>query len=231
VTFADIASGESVFVDANVLVYRFSLHPQFAPACRQLLERVDRRDIFGYTSAHVLNEAAYRLLTLEAITQFGWPQSGVNRRMRRHPAEVKKLIRFRRAIERIIQSQLQLVDITAQLVLRGTTISQQLGLLSNDALIVAVMQQHGLQTSPAAIRISMGSRASRGLGPCKPRAGRAAPRRSAELTQNPQPHRRFRVIRQVRREPVPVLKRVLPCRASAGRPCPPIRLRRLRTTR
>ena len=141
---ATLPSGASVFVDANIVVYRFSQHPQFGAPCRQLLDRIDQQDIIGYTSAHVLNEAAYRMLTLEAMAQYGWPQTGINRRLRRHPAEIKKLTRHRRAIERLSQSQLQIAPITAQLVLNGTALTQQFGLLTNDALIVAVMQAQGL---------------------------------------------------------------------------------------
>ena len=32
--FTDLVAGDSVFVDANTLVFRFSLHAQFGPACR-----------------------------------------------------------------------------------------------------------------------------------------------------------------------------------------------------
>jgi len=144
VTLDNISSGDGVFIDANILVYRFSLHPQFAPPCRRLLDRIDQQDVQGVTSAHALNEAAYRMLTLEAMTQFGWPQTGINRRLRRHPSDIGKLTRYRRAIERILQSQLRIVEVTAQLVHSATDVSRQLGLLSNDALIVAIMQQHGL---------------------------------------------------------------------------------------
>jgi hypothetical protein len=37
--FADLASGDSVFVDANTLIYHFGPHPAFGTACRQMLQR------------------------------------------------------------------------------------------------------------------------------------------------------------------------------------------------
>jgi hypothetical protein len=35
-TFADLPAGAAVFLDANILVYDFSSHSVFGPACRQL---------------------------------------------------------------------------------------------------------------------------------------------------------------------------------------------------
>ena len=41
-TFGDIPDGAAVFIDANIFVYAFSRHAQYGPACRDLLERIDR---------------------------------------------------------------------------------------------------------------------------------------------------------------------------------------------
>jgi predicted nucleic acid-binding protein len=65
-------------------------------------------------------------------------------RLRRHPAEVRRLTAFRQAIERITQSRVQVLPVTVALVETAAAISQQTGLLINDALIVAVMQANGL---------------------------------------------------------------------------------------
>jgi predicted nucleic acid-binding protein len=70
-TFLDIIGGLAIFLDANTFVYYFSLHPTFGPACRQLLERLERQELQGYTSAHVLNEMAHRLMAIEAGALFG----------------------------------------------------------------------------------------------------------------------------------------------------------------
>ena len=45
---------------------------------------------------------------------------------------------------RLEQSQIQVVAITAPLMARTAVLCQQFDLLTNDALIVAVMQHHGL---------------------------------------------------------------------------------------
>ncbi|MCI0335214.1 MAG: hypothetical protein L0228_18550 [Planctomycetes bacterium] len=89
-TFGDIPHGAAVFIDANTFVYAFSQHAQYGPVCRDLLERIDRTEISGLTTMHVLSETAHRLMTLEACAVFGWPIAGIAQRLRRHPLDVQQ---------------------------------------------------------------------------------------------------------------------------------------------
>jgi len=142
--FADLPNGASIFLDANTFVYYFAPDPSFGPACGQLLQRVENQEIRGFTSTHILTEAAHRLMTVEATTVFGWPFPGIAVRLRKHPAEVSKLVAFRQAIDAILKSRVEVLTIDPALTLAGATVSQQFGLLSNDAMLVAVMQANGL---------------------------------------------------------------------------------------
>ncbi len=142
--FADLPAGEAIFVDANTLVYHFQPHVIFGPACTSLLQRIELHQLSGFTSTHVVSEVVHRLMTLEACAVFGWPFAGIAQRLRMHPAEVRQLTRFRQAIQEVSQHGLTVLPIPVPLLDTGAAISQQTGLLTNDALIVAVMQQHGL---------------------------------------------------------------------------------------
>jgi predicted nucleic acid-binding protein len=143
-TFGDIPSSESVFLDANTFVYHYSQHPILAQPSTDLLERLERRQLQGFTSADVLSDVSHRLMVLEAATILGWTGTGITRRLRRHPDEIQKLTRFQRSIQAIAGFGIEIVPITASLVEAATTISRSVGLLSGDALIVAVMQSEGL---------------------------------------------------------------------------------------
>lgn len=142
--FTDLALGAAVFVDANTLVYHFSQHPQLGPPCTALLDRIERQEVEAYTTIHVVSETAHRLMTLEAISLFNWPQANIGNRIRTHPAEVAKLTDFRRAVEQLVQSKLRFLEYTPPMLATATALCQQIGLLINDALIVAVMQANGL---------------------------------------------------------------------------------------
>lgn len=142
--FADILAGDAVFLDANTLVYHFTRDPVYGAACSHLLQRIENREVRGSTSTHVLTETAHRIMTIEAIAAFGWPVAGIAQRLRRNPGQVQLLAGFRQAVERVLQSQIQILTIPSALVAGAATASQQTGLLSNDAMIVAVMQANGL---------------------------------------------------------------------------------------
>ncbi len=142
---SSIPSGAAVFVDANVFVYWFADDPNLGDACSDFLERIESGDLLGFVSAALLSDVAHRLMTLEACDSFGWPYAGVGRRLKRTPSEVGRLTRFRTALDEIA-NLVQVLDITGSHVLRAGDLSRQHGLLSGDALIVAVMESHHLST-------------------------------------------------------------------------------------
>ncbi len=143
-TFADLAANDHIFLDANTLVYHFASHPVLGPAANQLMTRIENQQLAGYTSTHVLTEAAHRLMMIEAASLPGWKQTKVKLRLQQHPLALQSLTLFRSAVETILQSRIQTLAIAPTSIVSATVISQQAGLLSNDALIVAVMQANKL---------------------------------------------------------------------------------------
>ncbi|HTU89300.1 MAG TPA: PIN domain-containing protein [Gemmataceae bacterium] len=143
-TFVDLTAGEALFVDANILAYHFEPHARWGPSCTQLLQRIENQQLVGYISSHAIAEVSHRLMTIEAHKLFGWQIAGIGNRLRTNPAEVRKLSLFRTSVEKLLQGRLRVLLVTPTLLAAGVTLSQQLGLLTNDGLIVAVMLAHGL---------------------------------------------------------------------------------------
>jgi predicted nucleic acid-binding protein len=83
-------------------------------------------------------------MTIEAMDHYGWPSAGIARQLRRHWQQIQNLPGFRRAIDELRNSPIHVYPVDLDLVSIATAISQQFGLLSNDALEVAVMQHYGL---------------------------------------------------------------------------------------
>lgn len=142
--FADIPAGSSVFLDANVFIYDFGPHPQFGAACRDLLLRVQNGEIKGYATAQEASDVAHRLMTVEACSLNAWPWQGIGRRLRNHPQEIVKLHRFKTALENIPLFGVDVLPVSMTDVLDAANLSIQLGLLSNDALIIPMMRKHGV---------------------------------------------------------------------------------------
>jgi predicted nucleic acid-binding protein len=143
-TFADIPGGAAVFLDANTFIYHFVSEPTYGAACTSFLERVERREVEGWVSAHVLAEVSHRLMTIEACSVFGWPYEGIASRLRRNADHIKRLDRFRQSLAEIDRLDLHLVSIDQSHVMRAAALSREYGLMTNDALLVAAMQSRGL---------------------------------------------------------------------------------------
>lgn len=142
--FADLSAGDSVFLDANTFIYHFGPDPTLGPPCSQLLQRIENQELTGFTSIHLLAEVVHKLMTIEANALWGWPMAGMANRLRRHPGEVQKLNAHRIALDQISQSRMQVLGVPLTTLQSAAAISRQTGLLINDALIVALMQQHRL---------------------------------------------------------------------------------------
>ncbi|HEV3081239.1 MAG TPA: type II toxin-antitoxin system VapC family toxin [Gemmataceae bacterium] len=143
-TFDAIAARDAIFVDANVLLYYFTAHPRYGSACQKLLDRIDNKEITGFTSSHVLGEAVHRLMTIEACQRFGWPAKGIAQRLRKHPAEIQQLVRARQAVDEITLIGLDVLPVAKSHTSLAVDLGRQHGLLYGDGLIVAIMQAHGL---------------------------------------------------------------------------------------
>lgn len=70
--------------------------------------------------------------------------TGMANWLRRHPSEVQQLVQYRQSLHDLQAIPITVLPVTGALVTRAADLSHQYGLLTNDALIVAVMQDHGL---------------------------------------------------------------------------------------
>jgi predicted nucleic acid-binding protein len=143
-TFDQIPAGTAVFLDANSLVYHFTNHPTYGVASTRLVRQIEQGALSGFTSTDVLADVAHRLMTLKAIATNGWPYAGIAARLRRHHHAISTLTVFQQAIASVPQLKIQVLPITETLLQSATLARQQVELLTGDALIVAVMQAHGL---------------------------------------------------------------------------------------
>lgn len=142
--FASLPAGAIVFLDANVFVYAYAGDPSFGSACTDLLERIELRQLQGVISTQVFSDVSHRLMTLVACQTFGWNYTGIGRRLRSHPGEIQKLFQFRESLDDIVTIGVRIVPVSAQDVLAAGNLCQKHGLLSGDALIVAIMQANSL---------------------------------------------------------------------------------------
>lgn len=143
-TFDDIPAGAPIFIDANCLIYAATSDPTYGSACQRLLEQIENKHLLGYTSAHVLGDFSHRLMTIEAALSRARPMTGIANWLRRHPAEIQLLTRYRLALDDLLGIPLTILPVAATHVSRAADFCRRHGLLTNDALILAIMRDHGL---------------------------------------------------------------------------------------
>jgi len=142
--YADLPAGATGFLDASVFIHHFEPNALYGPPATEFLERIENQEIIGSTTTHVLSEVAHRLMTIEAMQAFGWKSTGVALRLRKHPAQVQTLQRFRQAMQEIPLFAVRILTIDPSWLDLAAEVSQQTGLLHNDALIIAALRVHGL---------------------------------------------------------------------------------------
>jgi predicted nucleic acid-binding protein len=143
-TYPDLPAGATVFIDASPFIHHFEPNVLYGPASTTFLERIENQEITGITTTHIISEIAHRLMTIEAMQIFGWKSTGIALKLRNHPAEVQTLQRYRLAIQEVPLFRVQIVLIQSAWLDSAAAISQQTGLLHNDALVIAAMSSLGL---------------------------------------------------------------------------------------
>jgi predicted nucleic acid-binding protein len=143
-TLDQLPDGTEVFLDANILIYHFTADSAYGPASTRFVERIERQQLVGHTSAAVLLDAAHRMMTIEAMERFNWPVAGLAARLRKHRSEIGNLTLFQHAVAQVPKIGIQVHEVTLDMVLAAAKLSRQHELLSGYALIVAIMQKHGL---------------------------------------------------------------------------------------
>lgn len=137
-TFDKIPPDAQVFVDANIFIYHFEAQ---SIECRNLLERCGRRDLVGHTSTFILAEVAHRLMVAEAIEKNLVTAKGAVRKLAEKPELVRKLERYNDNIKQIGQMNIVISSLTPNIFAASETVRKDLGLLTNDALVIATMRE------------------------------------------------------------------------------------------
>ena len=140
----DLPDGERCFVDSNIFYYHFVATPPLTEPCVKFLERAARGQLVLHTSAHILSEAIHKVMLAEAVAVFGQTRTNLVNWLRRHQDRIAELSEFRQAANELSGMGLSLLPADAALLAEAATQSAQLGLLTNDATIVALMRRHGL---------------------------------------------------------------------------------------
>jgi predicted nucleic acid-binding protein len=143
--FLNIPANVSLFIDANIFIYYFTPDPILGPECQMLMERISKfQDFVAFTSTHILSEVSHQLMVLEAGQLFGWPLAGITQRLQKHPAQIPKLTRFRQEFDEVPRLGIEVLPVERHQLPLAASLSQLHGLLTNDAITAATMQDQAI---------------------------------------------------------------------------------------
>jgi predicted nucleic acid-binding protein len=140
----DLPDGSACFIDANVFYYHFVETPSLSDPCTSVLERVADGRLLAHTSIHVLAEAVHKLMLAEAAAKFGLNRAGLVNWLQHHRQRILELSEFPQKVDELIGMGLPIVPWDLATLREAANISVRTGLLTNDAIVVALMRRHGL---------------------------------------------------------------------------------------
>ena len=140
----DVPNGVQCFVDANIFCYHLIATPNLSDECSDFLERVEHRQVVGVTSVAALAEATHKVMLTEALARYNLAHKGLAHYLQRHPDLLASLDEHKKIVAIIRALNVQVEEVSVDILEAGAELSSQLGLLTNDAITVAIMQNLGL---------------------------------------------------------------------------------------
>lgn len=142
-TLDEIPSGATVYVDANIFIYRFTRQ---SDQCRLFLARCCSMDLRCATGSHVILEVAHRLMMVEAVDRGLVSGRNIPSRLKRRPELVGALGDTRRWIEAVADFNITVLVPTWRIIESSLFWQRRYGLLVNDSVSAAMMDEHDITT-------------------------------------------------------------------------------------
>lgn len=140
---SDIESGSEVFIDANIFIYHFT---GASNECSEFLSRCEQGDIYGLTSVNVVLEILHRLMMIEAVRKKLAAPPNIVKKLQKQPPKIRLLNEYFINTKKIIDMGIKVNPISMETVLISQSARLSHGLMVNDSLIIASMQESGINS-------------------------------------------------------------------------------------
>ena len=138
----NLRAGTHLFIDANIFIYAFLGH---SSQCRNLLGRCASEQVFGITSFDVVNEVTHRLMVAEALGTGVIKRDRV-RDLRGKRCEIAQLTEYWAQTSAIFGLNILVLPSDEARLYRAQSVRSRYGLLTNDSLILAAMEENGVDS-------------------------------------------------------------------------------------
>ena len=142
-----LQEGAQVFIDANIFLNVIFENPEFSDPSARFLEDIHHGIFHGTTSVLVLNEVLHRLLIAVVVNEVRISSRDAVAYLKSSPEYVRGAGKVWALIEDIRSMENRKVfGISEKTFIRSRSVMKDSGLMSNDALHVACMDEHAVDT-------------------------------------------------------------------------------------
>jgi predicted nucleic acid-binding protein len=141
-TLRDIPDQATVMVDTNVIVYALFPQGRYHQMCKDLLQRGARSEVQLRLTVSAAADVVHRAMILEFLAQ-GQVQRSADAvtYLKQHPQTIQQLSRYKNILRDITQAKIMILPLTYRDLHASKQYREQYGLLTNDSLLLAVMQR------------------------------------------------------------------------------------------
>jgi predicted nucleic acid-binding protein len=139
--FDDLKRKDRVFIDANIFIYNFGGH---SLECKEFLLKCAKNELKGNTSTLILAETLHRLMVGEAIDKRLITSKNPVQKLKQNPAIIKKLSIYNHNVQKIEEMNINILDLSLEIIHESAKIRNKEGLLTNDSLMAATMKQYNI---------------------------------------------------------------------------------------
>jgi predicted nucleic acid-binding protein len=140
----DVPTGAAVFIDANLLHYALIPVPPFTDIVLPFIDRLRAGEFVGYAGFQTLADAQHKTMTSLAAIQYNLTRASIVGWLKNHPDQIQAMLGLPQAAAMLCALPLSILSSDTGLLSEAAVICQTHGLLTNDALIVALMQRHDI---------------------------------------------------------------------------------------
>lgn len=135
-----VAPGTHIFIDSNIFVLAAFNTDALGQTCLELLERIKRGEVLGFTATCVVSEVVHRFMVKEAQDHLGLTSRETVAYLQTHPEFVRTLKRHLGVASNIRKLKVDILPLTVKDLHASKVARSDYGLLANDSLIVGVMR-------------------------------------------------------------------------------------------
>lgn len=118
--------------------------PVVSEHCLAFVNRVMAGKISAAVSVPVLSDTLHKVMVAEVAARTQRDRAGIVSYLGKHPEVIAQLVEYPRAMDRLAAIPMEMLPIDQTILRQASNFAVSHRLLTNDAIIIALMQRHGI---------------------------------------------------------------------------------------